>query len=376
MNNKKALGGLTARQAGAVCFVGLLPPATRLLPGLCARLAGRAAWLCPIAALPVLLIVAWLMKKLTANAVEGENLAGLIRRGLGRWAGGAVLIVYGLWLVAYAGFSLRSSASRFIYTIYPGAPPWPFVIAGLVMGLFAVLAPVKALARASELFRSLLLLALIPILGFGLAQLDWDELLPVSRLDIPGVLEGGVYVLGTVSFVLVNVPFLETGTPIEHRGRSFAAWSARECLFLAVIVAAVIGRFGPELTGTFTYPFFALVRNTGLFGDAIRIEALVTGLWVLSDFVLAGFALMSAVAALRLSLGLREKPSAAKCLSARTLTTLACAALALACALVIAPNARAMRIVSDQVVVCANLAMLGLMLLTLTAQITVKRRRG
>ena len=85
MNNKKAPGGLTARQAGAVCFVGLLPPATRLLPGLCARLAGRAAWLCPIAALPVLLIVAWLMKKLTANAAEGENLAGLIRRGLALW---------------------------------------------------------------------------------------------------------------------------------------------------------------------------------------------------------------------------------------------------------------------------------------------------
>ena len=193
---------------------------------------------------------------------------------------------------------------------------------------------------------------------------------------MPGELEGGVYVLGTVRVVLVNVPFLETGTPIEHRGRSFAAWSARECLFLAAIVAAVIGRFGPELTGTFTYPFFALVRNTRLFGDAIRIVALVTGLWVLSDFVLAGFALMSAAASLCLSLGLREKPSAAKCLSARTLTTLACAALALACALVIAPNARAMRIVSDQVVVCANLAMLGLMLLTLTAQITVKRRRG
>ena len=55
---------------------------------------------------------------------------------------------------------------------------------------------------------------------------------------------------------------------------------------------------------------------------------------------------------------------------------LSISALALACALVIAPNARAMRIVSDQVVVCANLAMLGLMLLTLTAQITVKRRRG
>lgn len=365
----------TRRQLLAMSFIILLSPATRLLPGAAARAAGHAGWLCPLVAAPFCALVALLVSRALKDKAPGEGLGEVIMCALPR-LGRAVLLVYGLWLALYAGFALRSGAARFIYTIYTGASPWVFVGIGLAMGLAAALGSIRRLARASELFRSLLLLALIPILGFGLAQLDWDELLPVSRLDIPGVLEGGVYVLGTVSFVLVNVPFLETGTPIEHRGRSFAAWSARECLFLAVIVAAVIGRFGPELTGTFTYPFFALVRNTGLFGDAIRIEALVTGLWVLSDFVLAGFALMSAAASLCLSLGLREKPSAAKCLSARTLTTLACAALALACALVIAPNARAMRIVSDQVVVCANLAMLGLMLLTLTAQITVKRRRG
>ena len=57
MENKTP-GGLTARQASAICFVALLPPATRLLPGLCSELAGRAAWLCPIAALPFLLLTA------------------------------------------------------------------------------------------------------------------------------------------------------------------------------------------------------------------------------------------------------------------------------------------------------------------------------
>ena len=287
MNNKKAPGGLTARQAGAVCFVGLLPPATRLLPGLCARLAGRAAWLCPIAALPVLLIVAWLMKKLTANAAEGENLAGLIRRGLGRWAGGAVLIVYGLWLVAYAGFSLRSSASRFIYTIYPGAPPWPFVIAGLVMGLFAVLAPVKALARASELFRWLLVLALVPILVLGFLEADVETLTPVYFSDAVPVLEGALSALGTGAFLLVNIGFLERGPGELRRGR----FCLGAVLLMALLIAVTVGRFGHELTGRLTYPFFALVRNTSVFGVTERIEALVTALWVLSDFVLFAFAL-------------------------------------------------------------------------------------
>ena len=114
MDNKKTPCGLTARQTGAVCFVALLPPATRLLPGLCAQVAGRAAWLCPLAALPFLLLTALLIRKLSANAAPDENLGSLIMRGLGRRAGAVVLVLYALWLVFYAGFSLRSSASRFI----------------------------------------------------------------------------------------------------------------------------------------------------------------------------------------------------------------------------------------------------------------------
>ena len=363
MNNKKAPGGLTARQAGAVCFVGLLPPATRLLPGLCARLAGRAAWLCPIAALPVLLIVAWLMKKLTANAAEGENLAGLIRRGLGRWAGGAVLIVYGLWLVAYAGFSLRSSASRFIYTSYPGAPPWPFVIAGLVMGLFAVLAPVKALARASELFRWLLLLALAPILLLGLADVDFGSLLPVHPSDALPVLEGALPALGAGAFLIVNIGFLDRG-PGALRGGRFSLAAA---LVMLLIVGVTLGRFGPELTGRFTYPFFALVRNTSLFGVAERIEALVTALWVFSDFVLFAFALSAGAGCLRLALGLApeglsERHGAFEMRGGRWLIWL-CAALAGLTAALIAPDSASLKLFSELVAPGLNLlAIFGLIL--------------
>lgn len=358
MNNKKAPGGLTARQAGAVCFVALLPPATRLLPGLCARLAGRAAWLCPIAALPVLLIVAWLIKKLTANAAEGENLSGLILRGLGRWAGGAVLIIYGLWLVAYAGFSLRSSASRFIYTIYPGAPPWPFVISGLVMGLFAALAPVKALARASELFRWLLVLALVPILVLGFLEADVETLTPVYFSDSVPVLEGALSALGTGAFLLVNIGFLERGPGELRRGR-FCLGAA---LLMALLVAVTVGRFGAELTGRLTYPFFALVRNTSVFGVTERIEALVTALWVLSDFVLFAFALSAGSGCLRMAFGLgldavSEKRGLFDLHSGRWLIWLCTAASGVTAAL-IAPDSAALKLVSDVIAPGVNLLML------------------
>lgn len=363
----------TRRQITAMCFLILLSPATRLIPGAAARAAGHAGWLCPIAAAPLCALVAVFISRVMKNKGCGEGLGEVILRAFPRF-GRCVLLIYGLWLALYAGFALRSGAARFIYTIYTGSSPWPFVAVGLAAGLVAALGSVKRLARSAELFRALLLLAIVPIIGFGLAQLDWDELLPISYLDAPGVSLGALEVLGTVSFVLVNVPFLETGSPIEKRSRSMSAWSVRICLFLAAIVAAVLGRFGPELSEALTYPFFALVRNTGLFGVAERIEALVTGLWVLSDFVLCAFALMSSSLALRLSLGLRERPGAAKALSPRALTTAACACAALACALVIAPDSRSMRIISDAVVVYVNLAMIFVLMLP-TLAVGVGRRR-
>ena len=227
----------TRRQITAMCFLILLSPATRLIPGAAARAAGHAGWLCPIAAAPLCALVAVFISRVMKNKGCGEGLGEVILRAFPRF-GRCVLLIYGLWLALYAGFALRSGAARFIYTIYTGSSPWPFVAVGLAVGIVAALGSVKRLARSAELFRALLLLAVVPIIGFGLAQLDWDELLPVSYLDAPGVSLGALEVLGTVSFVLVNVPFLETGSPIEKRSRSMSAWSVRICLFLAAIVAA------------------------------------------------------------------------------------------------------------------------------------------
>ena len=348
MGNKTP-GGLTALQAAAICFVSLLPPATRLLPGLCAGLSGRAAWLCPLAALPLLLLTAWLFGRLCSRAAGDENLAGLIRRGLGPRAGGLVLILYALWLAFYAGFSLRSSASRFIYTIYPGAPPWPFIASGLVMGLIAALSRTRALARASELFRWLLLLALVPILLLGILEMDIKSLGRVYLSDVPGVLEGSLPALGTGAFLIVNIGFLDRGVGCFRRGR-FCAFA---CLLMALIVAVTVGRFGAELTGQLTYPFFALVRNTSVFGVTERIEALVTALWVFSDFVLFTFSLSAAAGCLALALGA----------AGGRWTIWLCTALAAVTAVFIAPDSTSLKLVSELIAPGLNLIMLyGLIL--------------
>lgn len=350
----------TRRQLAALSFVMLLSPATRLLPGAAARLGGALGWLSPLLAAPAGALIALLVNRAMRRCAPGEGLGGLLLRAYPR-LGRALLALCGLWLTFYAGFAVRSAASRFIYTIYTGAPPRFFVIAGLGAGLLAALGGIKRLARAAEIFRPLLLAALVPMLALSLTELNPGAL--ISAPDVPGLLEGVAEAVGTLGFALVYLPLLETNEYVPGRGRALALWGLRESLLFALVTAAVIGRFGAAAAGAMTYPFFALVRNTGLFGVAERIEALVTALWVLSDFVLAALSLMAAARALRLALGLKKE---------KRLAAL-CALAALAAAWACAPDALALRYVSEVLVVRGNLAVLALLLAASAAAV---RRTG
>ena len=231
------------------------------------------------------------------------------------------------------------------------------------MGLAAALTRPRALARASELFRWLLLLALAPILVLGLFELDAKSLLPVYPSDALPVLKGALPALGAGAFLLVNLGFLDRG-PGEFRRGAFAL---RAAALMFLVVGVTLGRFGPELTGKLTYPFFALVRNTSLFGVTERIEALVTALWVFSDFVLFTFSLSAGAGCLRRALGLAPEPLSERRRAldlggGRWLTWLGALLAGLTAAL-IAPDSVTLRAVSELVAPAANLlALYGLVL--------------
>ena len=48
---------ISTRQLGALLWAGLMAPAAELLPAVTLPLAGRAAWLSALAALPVVLLI-------------------------------------------------------------------------------------------------------------------------------------------------------------------------------------------------------------------------------------------------------------------------------------------------------------------------------
>ena len=85
---------ISTRQLGALLWAGLMAPAAELLPAVTLPLAGRAAWLSALAALPVVLLIGWTLTKLDLSR---DGLAGAVCRGMGPWAGKGVLLLYMIW---------------------------------------------------------------------------------------------------------------------------------------------------------------------------------------------------------------------------------------------------------------------------------------
>lgn len=288
----------------ALGTVVLLSPALRLIPGRPAAFSGRAAWLTPAAAVPVLLLYVYFISRFMAARQNGEGLAELTLRALGKKAGVPVLLLFSAWLLLYGGFILRSGADRLITTIYPQSSPGIFTIVMGIISLVAALGSARSIARVAKMVLPVVLSVLLFVLLFGLFSADKANLLPVTYHDAAPVLLGSLAVVDVVAVVLYIACFFSAMMPKEEgRFKAYSIWLGCVCLLLTALSIAVVGSFGPELTARLARPFFALVRNLVFFNSLERVEALVVTLWVFPDFLLVSMLLFSAQLCLRRAMG-------------------------------------------------------------------------
>ena len=301
---------MNRRQLLSVCLVGLLSPLVRQLPRIAALSAGSAGWLCPLASAPLLGLFALLLRRLTKRRAAGEGMGEVFLRVYGRGLGGAILALYALWMLSYAGFVIAAGAARLTTSAYPKGGRLFFVIAASLFGLLAALSKPRTLARTANVLRPFLLLTLTAILLGGLLSGDARTLLPVTRADALPVLEGGartadvLLLAAAFSFLLADVEPEPGRRPLLDLLRLGGTLA----LLGALLTAAVLADFGEAFTLAQEHPFLAMTRNLRMEGTIERIDALVIGLWVGADFVLLAAMLLAARAIARLLLGGRNGP--------------------------------------------------------------------
>lgn len=369
--NKYSFG---RRELLALGAVSVLAPVLRLFPTGATELAGRAVWLCALAALPVLLLYARFLTVLMGRRQEGEGLPELTLRLLGPVQGRLALAVMALWFTLYAGFILRSGADRLIVTIFPEAEPALFSVVMGLLALTAALGSERSLVRTARMAQPVVLGALLIILGFALFSVKPSNLLPLTAQDALPTLEGAAAAADILSLGLYSLCFLEGCTPkAEGRFRAYALWLTLMTVLLTLIIVAVVGCFGAELTKMLSRPFFSLMRNLVFFQSVERVEALVVMLWIFPDFLLVSLCLTAAQRPLRLMLGrtpVYNGEGAGNFKNGRYMIWL-CTAAAIVAAIFIGPDSASMDFWSQLLIPAINLgfAFLFLPLIYLAAKL-------
>lgn len=283
---------LSSKQLMALSFVSLLSPFLRLIPGAVTSAAGSASWVsAALSAVPILLL-STLLTALLRQFPKDTGLAEAVLKLLGRFPGSLLLSLWALWLVFHSGFLLCSGADRFIATIYPGIKPTIFIWVTAALCLIAALGTVKSIARASELFRPILLAVILAVLFFSLQEVEPTFLLPVTPKQTTEIIKGIPLAAEAAGVVLVNSAFLAKYLAPETNSRSRVPWLTGVTALSVLFCITAVGSLGKTYVSAVSYPFFIMARDLSIFSGVERIEALVVGLWLLPDFVLITVELM------------------------------------------------------------------------------------
>ena len=282
MDNKKVnREPLSARQLSVAVMVGGL--------SWVGTQAGRMDWRWALAALPVGLVLGWLLLR----RVDRRPLFC----GLG---GGALAVLYGVWAVVLMACVLRRAAERIAYTggnqtqlgwiLLLLALPLVWIGWGKAAAFFRL---VEVLWLAMAVILAALLILMIP-------KVHWPYLLSDAG-DWKQSFAGMVEVLSVGLFVLPYLYKIEAGEGDRRRGLT---WLAVLGITGVVLTGLTVGVLSPALAGELRDPFLTAV---GVLGGTARLEGLVSALWLLPDLGLAGL--------LAQSWGCRPRPVIASALA-------------------------------------------------------------
>lgn len=274
-------GGMTAGRLTAAAWAAVLAPAVGTLPGVAARIAGEGAWLAPLVALPAALALGCVLERLARG-----GLAEAFVRLLGTIPGRALIIIYIMWALVLAGARLRLSGQRLLFTAQYEMGLWFFL--GVLAAVVGWLAWRKtdAFVRAAALFFRILTLTLIAVLGLTVVRIRTENLFPLWVGDALAVLKAVVPTLGMLCYGVYAAFLWEGGETHGWKRRT-----AGGCAVLALLLFAVLGNMGAELTGLLEDPFITLSKYVGVEGAFQRVESLVSALWLLGDLALLGLLL-------------------------------------------------------------------------------------
>ena len=274
---------ISRTQLMALLWAGVMAPAAELLPALLLPGAGRGAWLAVVLTAPLVLAAGWLLGSLAGRDGLAKSVTGL----LGRWPGGAVLLLYMVWGLFLLALRLHLCARRLLASGERDGSLCFLLLAATAVVLWIGRGKLAAFARAGQLFLTALLVTAGAVLLLSLFQAKPERLFPLWWPEAGPVVRAVLSAAGVMGWGLF-LPFLmgDVRDQGENKHWHWLFWGLGGVLLLAAAQAVIVGNLGAELAARLDNPFFALAKSVGVEGAFQRVEGVVAALWTFADLTM------------------------------------------------------------------------------------------
>ncbi len=286
-------GKISLRQAMFTVLVITHTPALRFIPVSTAGVSGQAAWLAPVISFVLLLPIVFIFKCIY-KTYEDKSFAEILEAVFGRLLGKTLTFFYVILMFFLITVNTTSIQEQLAGSIYPDVDPAFFVLVMLAVSAFTVYkGGLTVITRMGEIILPYLALAFLIICSLAVQDIKLSRITPISYLDIVPVVKSSVVISG----VEAHLPLIFLlGNNINNKekiGKYGTVTAAFYCLLIIILLITVIGALGAETTAGAPLPFITTVKLISLFESIERIETLVIGMWILSDFMLISVLLIS-----------------------------------------------------------------------------------
>ena len=269
----------------AMTFISLLSTMIRLLPKLTSRLGGRASWLSVIPAGAAAVLLIYIVYSLIKNRDETQGLSDLILCSLGRPVGIAVCVLSAVWITIYSGFILRTSAERLISCVYPKSSLAAIFVVMILLAVMAACGRTKSLAGTGTVLTLIIMSVMLFACVFAVPGIKLEYVLPVASQDINGIFMAAMPVFNILSAMVYFLFLLSDTKKQTVTIKRAVVWTLGLAAVAMIIIVVTVGTFSAQLTESFQYPFFTLIRNIQVFRIVERFEALIIVVWICADFI-------------------------------------------------------------------------------------------
>lgn len=256
---------------------------TALVPGILGTLtvlagsAGTLAWLAPVIALPVGLVLCRVWEDLGEKGLP-LGLEGAFGKGPGK----CLEALYLLWALFLSVERADGYARRLMTTTEGESVRWLYLGVGLALCLWISRGGGAVLARTGKLFFLAVTAVLTLSLLLALPGADWKNLWPPRTGDLTGLPAAAVTALSLSGYGVFAL-CLPQRKGQRERSSAWAVWS---CAVFSALILAVVGAFGPALAARMKEPFLLLLQGVEVPGAFRRGEAALTAALALADWAL------------------------------------------------------------------------------------------